>query len=73
MTFRYPKDAFKAGDRVELLRCTDLFTRLETGARGTVQFVDDFGTIHVAWDDGHRLGIVPDAGDRISILEGESQ
>ena len=27
---------------------------------GTVQFVDDAGTIHVGWDNGSSLGLVPD-------------
>ena len=26
---------------------------------GTVQFIDDIGTIHVAWDTGCSLGLVP--------------
>lgn len=60
---------FNVGDRVELVHCTDEYTRLEPGAKGTVRLVDDnMGTIHVEWDDGHRLGIVPEAGDRISLV-----
>lgn len=27
------------------------------GTQGTVQFVDDIGTIHVAWDNGSGLGV----------------
>lgn len=29
------------------------------GTQGTVRHVDDIGTIHVDWDNGRRLGIVP--------------
>jgi Domain of unknown function (DUF4314) len=53
------------GDRVRLVACTDEHTRLEPGALGTVSFIDDLGTVHVAWDSGARLGMVAEAGDRI--------
>ena len=28
------------------------------GTKGTVRYVDDIGTIHVAWDNGSSLGVV---------------
>lgn len=57
--------AWTAGDRVRLVACTDEYTRLEPGLLGTVDFIDDTGTVFVRWDDGHRLGMVYEAGDRI--------
>ena len=27
--------------------------------KGTVQSIDDIGTLHVKWDNGRTLGIVP--------------
>ncbi|MFZ4572621.1 MAG: DUF4314 domain-containing protein, partial [Bacteroidales bacterium] len=50
---RYPK-----GIRVELIRMDDPYTRLVKGDRGTVEFVDDIGTIHISWDCGSTLGLV---------------
>ena len=47
------------GDRVRLVRCTDTFTRLRPGSLGTVSFVDDMGTVHVRWDGGSSLGLIP--------------
>jgi Domain of unknown function (DUF4314) len=47
------------GDRVELDSTTDPYTRVLPGTRGTVTSVDDLGTIHVAWDGGARLGLIP--------------
>jgi len=47
------------GDRVELVQSTDTWTRLRAGAQGVVTLIDDLGTIHVTWDDGHQLGLVP--------------
>ena len=51
--------AVKPGDRIELIYTSDPFTSLSPGAQGTVLFVDDIGTIHVRWDNGSRLGLVP--------------
>lgn len=49
----------KQGTRVELIHTTDRFTKLEPGATGTVQRVDDVGTVHIHWDDGTSLGLIP--------------
>ena len=49
---RYPK-----GARVRLIRMDDVQAP-PTGCVGTVCFVDDIGTIHVAWDNGSSLGVV---------------
>jgi hypothetical protein len=48
------------GRRVRLIRCSDRFTRIEPGEEGTIVNVDDIGTTHVTWDNGVRLGLVPD-------------
>ena len=47
------------GRRVRLIRCDDPHTRLQPGTRGIVKGVDGLGTVHVAWDDGSRLGLIP--------------
>jgi Domain of unknown function (DUF4314) len=62
-------DLYPVGTRVLLVRTTDEYTRLQPGATGTVNFIDDLGTIHVRWDDGSSLGIVPAFGDVISKEE----
>ena len=56
------------GQRVRLLALSDPYTRLEAGAEGTIDFVDDLGTLHVRWDSGSRLGLVAEAGDRWEII-----
>ncbi|GAB2841653.1 hypothetical protein GCM10027176_51870 [Actinoallomurus bryophytorum] len=55
------------GDRVRLVRTTDPYTRLPVGARGTVRLIDGAGTVHIAWDDGHLLGLIPGA-DHFEVL-----
>jgi uncharacterized protein DUF4314 len=58
----------RVGDRVRLIRCADEWTKLRPGALGTVRCIDDLGTVHVEWDDGHQLGMVEAAGDRIEVV-----
>ena len=49
---------FPAGSRVELVHMDDPYSKLMPGSTGTVQSVDDAGTIHVRWDCGSGLGVV---------------
>jgi hypothetical protein len=56
------------GRKVRLIRCNDSYTKLEPGTTGTVELVDDMGTLHVKWDNGSSLGLCWDDGDRWSIL-----
>ena len=50
---------FKIGDRVQLVSTTDPYTSLKPGDKGTVRHIDDLGTIHINWDCGSSLGMVP--------------
>lgn len=59
---RFPK-----GTRVELISMDDPYNKLRPGNLGTVEFVDDIGTIHISWDYGSGLGIVY-GEDRIRII-----
>lgn len=47
------------GTRVALVSTTDPHTRLNPGDEGTVAFVDSTGTVHVSWDNGSNLGLIP--------------
>ena len=49
----------KPGQRVRLLRLTDPYSDFPAGSEGTVMFVDDLGTVHVAWDSGSTFGLIP--------------
>ena len=50
------KQEFPEGTRVELVEMNDDFAP-PVGTLGTVDFVDDIGTIHVSWDNGSGLGV----------------
>jgi hypothetical protein len=48
------------GKKVELVFTDDSHTLLKPGDRGVVSFVDDTGTVFVAWEDGSNLGLIPE-------------
>lgn len=48
---------YPTGIRIELVSMNDPYTKLVPGDQGTVEFVDDIGTIHVRWDCGSGLGV----------------
>lgn len=54
------KDEYPVGTRVVLDRMEDPYAKdMEPGLTGTVVCVDDTGTVHVKWDNGRTLGVLP--------------
>lgn len=49
---------YKKGVRVQLVSMNDPYTKLKPGDLGTVDFVDDTGTVFIIWDSGSHLGVV---------------
>jgi hypothetical protein len=41
----------------------DDYTKLKPGDEGTIQYIDDMNTIHVKWDNGEHLGLLPDVDE----------
>jgi hypothetical protein len=52
------REKYPTGTRVELVHMDDPYTKLTVGDKGTVNHVDDMGTIHISWDCGSSLGVV---------------
>jgi hypothetical protein len=62
---------YRRGDRVALEYTTDPYTRLQPGDEGTVTGYDPrHGQLHVAWDDGSTLTMLPGDGDQVRLLPG---
>jgi hypothetical protein len=55
------------GKRVELIYMNDKQSP-KPGTKGTVRLIDDEGIIHVEWDSGSYLGLIPNE-DKYKILE----
>lgn len=52
------RQSYPKGTRVELVKMDDPYTRLRPGDKGTVDFIDDSGTIFCRWDSGSGMGVV---------------
>lgn len=53
------KEQYPAGTRILLERMGDDPRPVEPNTRGTVLFVDDIATVHVQFDNGRCLGLIP--------------
>jgi len=56
------------GKRVRLQYTNDPYTDLRQGDEGTVNHIDDAGTMFVKWDNGSNLGLIAEYGDRWVVL-----
>lgn len=52
------RNEYPEGTRVKLVSMSDPYPSVFPGECGTVNFVDDIGTIFVRWDNGSGLGVV---------------
>lgn len=53
--------------RVRLIHMDDDYTQLRPGDEGTILFTDDRDQIHVNWDNGEHLALIPGV-DEYTIL-----
>ena len=60
------------GTRISLVSMSDPYTRLAPGDKGTVELVDDTGTIFCNWDRGSSLGVVY-GEDLVRIMKPEEE
>ena len=61
------REQYLPGTRIRLNSMEDPYAPIAPGTEGEVDFVDDIGTIHMKWDNGRALGIVP-GEDSFSVL-----
>ena len=67
MNVAHIKKQYPAGTRIKLINMDDPWHPVEPGTEGTVQFVDDIGQIHMKWDNGRTLALVPGQDEFESI------
>ena len=53
------KELYPKGTRIEVVAMGDDPRPIEPGTKGTVDVVDDMGTVHCTFDNGRRLGLIP--------------
>ena len=61
------KDQYPPGTRIRLNSMSDPWSPVPEGTEGTVDRVDDIGTVHMKWDNGRTLGLVP-GEDSFSVI-----
>lgn len=57
---KYVKARYPEGTRLQLEKMQDPYSPVPSGMRGTVEFVDDAGQIHMRWDNGRTLALIPE-------------
>lgn len=55
------------GKRVRMIHMEDV-DPIQPGQCGVVKFVDDLNQLHVQWDDGRTLAIIPEK-DQFEVLD----
>ena len=60
------QQSVKVGDRVEMIKMADN-SPIEKGEQGEVILIDGIGQIHVDWDNGRTLAIIPEE-DQFKII-----
>lgn len=60
------------GRRVKCQLMPDDPNPVPSGTEGTVDFIDDAGHIHVKWDNGQRLSLIPNV-DIYEVLDKKCQ
>ena len=53
------KERYPAGTRIMLLHMSDNLNPVPPNTKGTVDHVDDIGTLHCTFDNGRGFGVVP--------------
>lgn len=56
---KFIKEQYPEGTRIRLERMEDPYAPIVSGTEGTVNFVDDAGQIHMKWDNGRSLALIP--------------
>ncbi len=59
----------KKGMRIRMIHMDDE-RPVDEGLEGTIEKIDDLGTLHVKWDNGRRLGVIPNE-DKYELLPPE--
>lgn len=67
MTLQRIKETYSPGRRIRLLHMEDQYQPVPDGMEGSVEFVDDAGQIHMKWDNGRSLALIPGV-DQFDII-----
>ena len=64
---KFIKEQYPPGTRIRLNSMSDPYAPIAPGTEGIVDLVDDAGSIHMKWDNGRTLAIIP-GEDSFTVL-----
>ena len=64
---------YPPGTKIKCIHMNDDCHPVPDGTLGTVQFVDDTGTIHVGWKNGSSLGLIPGEDQFVKAKKRETE
>lgn len=56
------REQYPPGTRIRLMQMNDPYAPIASGEEGAVDFIDDAGQIHMKWDNGRSLALIPGEG-----------
>lgn len=56
---KFMREQYPPGTRIRLMQMNDPYAPIAHGEEGEVDFVDDAGQIHMKWDNGRSLALIP--------------
>lgn len=65
----YYKKTYPKGTRIKIINLCNNEENYPAGLTGTVVYVDDALQIHVNWDNGGGIALLPEEGDIFAIVK----
>ena len=65
------REAYPPGTRIVLLETSETLQPVPLGTRGTVAFIDDMCQLHMKWDNGRTLAVIPGEDSFRKLTEAE--
>lgn len=69
---KFMKEQYPPGTRIRLTEMNDSFSPVPPGTEGTVNFIDDQCQLHMSWDNGRTLALIPGV-DQFSVIPKQLQ
>ena len=67
-----PRKAYPAGTKIQLISMRDETYPILPGTVGEVTHIDDAGSVHMKWENGSSLALIPEV-DSFRVVLGASK